>query len=261
MKNIAEDGTLKDLSRLPDENFCIFTLDSVGHRECKKAKTPNIDKLGRKIPAWSHAYYTTPSVYAMFRGALPQPFDRDTYWPLGRFSVTGENTNIPDTLSGRRGWNTYLYSSNPVITNERLKTNGDVISHNPYFMHEFNNNFETFSSDALVKHFLKNVQEKFFVFFLVIETHTPYLGRDKKNITQVRAIELVDKSIGKLINGIKAKKFKNKTRMIITSDHSEAWDLGNKERNYGHNPRYLNKYHNMVKMDRLTKVFIVDGYI
>lgn len=255
--NIDVDGSVKDLSHLKPQNDIIFVLDSVGWKEFSMSKTPNINSLGKPEPAWSHAYYTVPSIYAMFRGALPQPMDRSG-WLLGKHIRTGENSNVPATLSEKRRCNTYLLSSNPVITNHKLKAFNDVVSYNPFFRYEFNNDFKKFSSPALVDWFLKWVKEPFFSFFLTIETHTPYMNKDKNRSSQIEAIELVDKSIGKLIKGIKQKKFKNPTRVIITSDHSEAWD-GNK--NHGHNPRFLYKYKKMNKMDRLTKVFIVEGLL
>ena len=258
MKNIDVDGTVKDLSHLPNINEIIFVLDSVGWKEFRMSKTPNINSLGRSQPAWSHGYYTVPSIYAMFRGALPQPMN-SSGWLLGRHITTGENSNVPASLSEPdRGYNTYLMSSNPVITNDKLKAGGDVVSHNPYFNYEFNNEFKKFSAPALVNWFLQWGHEPFFGFFLTIETHTPYMNRDKKRSSQIEAIELVDKSVGVLIKGIKKRKFKNKTRIIVTSDHSEAWDG---KRNHGHNPRYLYKYMKMNKMQRLHKVFIAEGFV
>jgi len=259
IKHLDGTGEPANLSGLPQQNEILFVLDSVGWTEFSAAKAPNIKSLRRVHPAWSHSYYTPPSVEAMFRGALPQPDDR-CFWPYGRYSTAGENVVIPITMRNR-GYHTYLMSSNLLISTDEVKAGHNVVScHKGMFEHCFMNDYKIMSSEILVDWFLERLEEPFFVFFLVIETHTPYLGKDKRQSTQIQAIEVVDKAFGKLVKGIRAKKLGHNTRAIVTSDHSEAWTPNNRG-NDGHNPRHLRKYIANNRMKRLTRVFMARGQI
>lgn len=257
METLGENGLYADTSKLPRQNEILFVLDSVGWHEYNKAKTPNMDKIGKGMPAHSHSYYTPPSIESMFRGAVPQPIGK-CYWPYGRYSTAGENVIIPLTMKNR-GYNTYLLSANILIADD-VRTEANVVAHCDLFTFKYFNHFELQSSHKLIEWFLKNMKEPFFAFFLTVETHTPYLGKDKRNATQIRAIEYVDKTIKTLTDGLCSAKLEHKTRMIITSDHSEAWNNNCKD-NHGHNPRYYHKFIAMNKIDRLTKVFLVQGVI
>lgn len=259
VQQINGHGVLADLSNLPKQNEILFVLDSVGWTEFNRANSPNIKSLKHVHKAYSHSYYTPPSMEAMFRGALPQP-EGQCFWPYGRYSTAGENVLIPPTMANR-GYNTYLLSSNLLISTERIKSGPDIIScHQGMFQHCYMNDMRINSAGPLVKWFLNHMKEPFFAVFLVIETHTPYLGRDKKQATQIQAIETVDKAFGNLVKGIHGKKMKFGTRVIVTSDHSEAW-ANNNTVNGGHNPRYYHRYLKDNKLKRLTEVFMARGHI
>jgi len=260
MQNLNEQGQKQNLSHLPIQNEILFVMDSVGFHEFTTAKTPNCNKLGKAVRSYSASFYTPPYIHAMFRGCLPQPSGRP-YWPYGRYSNAGENTIIPMSLK-KRGYKTYMLSSNIVLTNKSIETELDVISYHPYFEFEYNAGLDQLTSHKLIEWFLNNLEEPFFAFFLVTETHTPYMGRrgDRTNKGQIEAIEYVDRSIGKLMNEIIKKKLKHKTRLIVTSDHAECWDKGATV-NHGHNPTHLWKFVMMDKMKRLTEVFLVKGII
>lgn len=255
IKNIGVNGEVEDLSNLPKQNEILFVLDSVGWTEFNKARASNIKSLKHVRKAYSHSYYTPPSIEAMFRGAVPQP-ENKCFWPYGRYSTAGENVVIPTTMQNL-GYHTYLLSSNLLISTERTVAGSDVIScHEGMFENCFTNDTQKMSAGSLIDWFLSHFEEPFFAFFLVIETHTPYLGKDKEQETQIKAIELVDKEIGRL------KKIKTEldTRLIVTSDHSEAWSDNNK-RNQGHNPRKYYQYIRDGRMKRLTEVFLASGVL
>ena len=98
IKQMDVHGKLKNLGDLPIQNEILFVMDSVGFPEFKKAKTPNCNRVGKAIPAYSHSFYTVPSVHAMFHGAVPQP-ENECYWPYGRYSNLGEHNIVPDTTA------------------------------------------------------------------------------------------------------------------------------------------------------------------
>ena len=257
MKQIDIDGSVKNLDNLKPQNEIFIIFDSVGFKEFKMAKTPNIDKIGNVRSAHSSSFYTLPSVEAMFKGCVPQP-DEGTYWPWGRYSNGGENVVIPRNMS-ERGYHTYLVSNNICVGKSR-KVGKDHISSCDYFDNYITDFMDTISSRKLIKEFLNVVKEPYMMFGIFIETHTPYIGRkgDKTRKSQIDGIEYLDESIGELIRALEKRNNKYETRVIITSDHSECW-VG--KLNYGHNPRYLSKYVKLGKIDRLTTVPLVVGKI
>lgn len=263
VKNYDEHGELADMSKLPRQNEVIVVMDSVNYWVFNQAKTPNCRSIGKAVPAMSHSYYTPPSIEAMFRGAVPQPLDR-CYWPYGRYSTAGENVLIPATMK-KKGYNTYLLSSNLLIAVNEICAGKDVVASNiNSFQYEFLNSFKIKSSPDMVQWFLDNVKEPYFVFMLLIETHTPYMGiRGHAGYTmdnQVKAVEYIDKHLGTLFQGIRSRKRKHKTRVIITADHGEAWSPDGKE-NGGHNPKNLHQFIKHDRMKPLTRVFLINGVI
>jgi len=252
MQGIDEDGIPKEMGDVEVQNEILFVLDSCGWREFKRAKTPNIDKLGRAEPAMAPSFYTAPSTHCMFRGLVPQPLNR-TFWPYGKY-CRAENSIIPLTYE-KHGYHTYMMSQNPITTNRKWETEQEVISFNPYFKH-FNDKTFDIDSKRLIKWFLKRKEEPYWAFFITMRTHTPYDNKDKKNSTQIRAIEKVDRNIKLLFDGLK--KQKHDTRIIICGDHAEAWSNGGKK-NEGHNPRYWSKYCRENRIERLLKVPLVVG--
>jgi len=259
MRAIDSMGVTREIGIPKTQSEILFVMDSVGWKEFKKARTPNIDKLGKAEEATSPSFYTLPSVHCMFRGLIPQPLNR-TFWAYGRYSMA-ENSLVPMTYANN-GYNTYLLSSNPAVTNKEVGMGKEVISYNPYFMFDNDRNYDTFSTKRLFDWFLDNVKFPFWCFMIVIETHTPYLGKNNKNSTQIEAIENLDKQIGYFIEKFKKIKPKDQdVRMIICSDHSEAWENEgtSEEKNKGHNPRRFSEYVRNNKLERLTKVPLVVG--
>jgi len=258
VKHLGEDGLPTNKDEGPKINEFLLVVDTMGWKEFKKAKTPNMDKLGKAEVAVSPSFYTTPSVYCMMHGLIPQPLNR-TFWPYGRY-CRAENSNIPETYE-KHGYNTYLLSANPVLRNEVFETDQEVLAYTPYFMYSNDKCYDSLSSERLFNWFLKNKKSPFWCLCNVIEAHTPFLGVDKKSSTQIKAIEYVDKKIGMIVEGLHDPKYK--TRIIIVGDHSEAWIGAGKssEKNLGHNPRWLSNYFRKKKMERLTKVPLIVGYV
>lgn len=244
---------------LPPEpqNEIIYVLDSVGYNEFTLAKTPNIDTLGPTYPAYAHSYFTPPSIEAMFRGALPQP-THCSYWPFGIYQEYGPMVIIPMSLSDR-GWNTYLLSSNLLI-GKITKASHDTLAWNDYFDHYNTENHKIKSSPDLVRWFLKNLEEPFYAFFLLIETHEPYFGIDSNQSSQIQAIEFCDESFKTLLDGLRSKNLQYTTRIHVTSDHSEAWDDVTGENN-SHSPVSWSQYIKRGYLERLLTVPIVWGIL
>lgn len=254
---LHEDGHPIPFEEPKIENEIIFVTDSVGWNEFLLAKTPNFERVGKGQPAYSHSYYTPPSIEAMFRGALPQPFDRP-YWPFGKYQKYGPCVIVPLTLA-EYGYTTYLLSSN-ILINDLTDAEKDTLSLNSYFEHYFDCNFKIKATPELISHFLSVLKEPFYAFFLTIETHVPYLGIDNNQESQIKAIEYVDAEFGKLLTGLEENDLKYPTRIHITSDHSEAWDDASGA-NYGHNPQSWTQYINTGMLLRLLRVYLIRGYL
>lgn len=261
--NYDERGELTDMSKKPKLNEVLIVMDSVHRDIFARANTPNCRSIGKAVPAVSHSYYTPPSIEAMFRGAVPQPLT-GCYWPYGRYSNAGENVIIPTTMK-KKGYNTYLLSSNLLIAVGEVCAGKDVVASNiNSFQFEYTNAFKIKSTPDMVKWFIQNVKEPYFVFMLLIETHTPYMGiRGPEGYTQasqVQGVEYIDKHLGPLFKHIRGSRNKHKTRVIITSDHAEAWSRDGKD-NGGHNPKNLARFVKQDRMRTLTDVFLVRGVI
>ena len=261
MKTMDEQGRVRDLGKLKTQNEILFVLDSVGYQEFVKAKTPNFDRLGVTHKAYSPSFYTIPSVQAFLRGAISQPTDR-CYWPYGRYSTVGEHNILPMSLSDK-GYNTFMVSNN-ILINDVNEVDNCYVSYCPYFDNYIVDWKNPKSSRKLVKRFLNDYEEPFYSFQIYIEGHTPYLNAKgnlrRSNKGQILAIEYLDKTFGILLDGIKKRNNKYKTRIIVTADHSESWDKNNKSHK-GHNPT---RYHEFMKdgtLRRLLTVPLVIGYV
>jgi hypothetical protein len=235
------------------QNEILFIMDSVGFPEFLKASTPNCDSIGKLQKAYALATYTMPSVYAMLRGSLPQPHPK--YTPYKCYTEYSEHSIIPMNLKNR-GYKTYLCTSNPNITVTPTKLKSDVVSYHPYFQFEHKNFDKMPSGKNIIDWFLKYVEEPFFAVFLLIETHTPYMGKNNKRKTQIEAIEYLDECIGHI-----KKNLDYDARVIITADHSEAWNDDNTSHR-GHNPsNYYYAIHDYSMLKRLLEVPLIEGYI
>jgi len=255
-----EHGKVEDLGELPVQNEAIVLFDSTGYIETVKAKTPNINKLGKIQKAYSSSYYTPPSVHAMLRGNFPQPEGR-CWWPMGRYSNVGEHGFTPVKL-GNLGYHTYLISNN-ILIDDTHYVGKDCIAHTDYFKNYICDWDDGMSSRKLINKFLNQLEEPFYAFFIFVETHTPYLNQKgamrRSNKGQIKAIEYLDGSLGILMNGLKSKKLKHKTRVIMSADHAEAWDSSLVS--HGHNPTNYHKFLKMGLLRRLLTVPLVVGKI
>lgn len=225
-------------------NEIVFVMDSVGWQEFADAKTPNLDKFNPQ-QAFSFASYTTPSVEAMMRGSIPVSIDEKRYYID---YCESENAIIPLSLE-RMGYNTYVVSNNLLISKDSMNWKNEVVSHNKWFKYG-KTNIEGNSTEELIDWFINNYKEPFYTFMIFIDTHTPYMNKDRNRDTQLEAIEYLDKMFKKLYDAVP-----NNTRIIVTADHSDCWING---KLHGHNPT---KYYSFIKdnlLQKLLEVFVVE---
>lgn len=224
----------------------LWVMDSVGYQEYVDAPTPHLDRLGKARRAMAIATYTVPSVHAMLRGILPQPC-RD-YLPYHEtYSLISEHTVIPVTLA-RHGYKTILLTGNSLIAKDQLwltKTDAPIprqcTAYTPYFQHEvqaLNVPHSHCIATALTRWIAMLHEEHgpatpFYAFILTTDTHTPYMNRPGNHrADQLEAITHTDHAIHTLTPHLPPG-----TRLIVTSDHAEAWHPDNTHHT-GHNPRH-----------------------
>lgn len=227
-------------------------MDSVGYPEFEEARTPNI---GQHSPEQATAFapYTMPSIQAMLRGSMPQPINA-RYRPYKNY-VKSEHAIIPLSLENQ-GYNTYIYSSNINITNSTTQFGNEVVGGYGWFQNEHINLDYGYTGKSMVEHFIEHYKEPFYAFFLFIDTHTPYGGRNKDNPegylreNQIRAVEKLDRVFKKLYRNVP-----EDTRIIVTSDHSDCWVDGVR---FGHNPLHYSGLVGKGYLRNLLDVFIVE---
>ena len=206
------------------------------------------------VPVWNSswgksvfAYLTTGSI-----GSIPVVLDRrkKRYRAYSEYCVA-ENSIVPLTMANL-GYNTYLISSNIVISKSEVKFNKtEVLEKNDLFQNEITDFYTVPNANDLIKKFLKSLKEPFFAFFIFTETHTPYMNKNNDRKTQIEAIEYLDKSFKYLYDNVP-----RDTRIIVTSDHSDCWHEGIL---YGHNPKRYSSFIRMGLLENLLNVFIVEA--
>jgi len=201
-----------------------------------------------------------PSVHAMFRGVLPQP--EPHYWPYLEYTDPARHTILPWAFSKEHEYITILVSNNPnVSSNENYLYNGTrLVSHNPYFDIELINFTDDVpTAEELMRRFCKTtklIKREFFAFFILLETHIPFMGKDNNEINQIRGIEYLDSVFEQLFD---IKKDIGPTRVIITSDHGQEW--GSDKNSLGHDP---SRHFQRVEDNKLIKqleVFNIEGLL
>lgn len=231
-------------------NEIVLVMDSVGWEEFKDANTPNLDKFNPRR-AFSFCMYTTPSVNSMLRGSMPVTIERK--YARKRYYegyCKSENAIIPLSLASR-GYKTYLVSGNLLISKKLMKWKNEVVGGSSWFKYGKTSIGNTpYTTEKLIDWFIKNYKEPFYSFMIFIDTHIPYMCKDNNRVTQLKAIEHLDKMFKKLYDNVP-----KGTRIIVTADHSDCWYKG---KLFGHNPK---RYSSLIKQGllyKLLEVFIVE---
>jgi len=202
------------------ENLVAIFLDSCRYDTFMMAEKKHIDSLNTEIyKAYSPAAWTVPSMTAYVFGTPPMNIPNEYRQTL---FLHKEGEDI------RRIFRfTHFLTPNPYV----LKLRRTVFT---FFDDMRGLEYDyVFSCNAIFNDAIKIMESerRFIIFMLLMETHDPYwdgsrkhsfLGirsRDEFLKIQSKAVEVVDKYIGSLIN-----KIPEKTRLIISSDHGELFE-------------------------------------
>jgi arylsulfatase A-like enzyme/Tfp pilus assembly protein PilF len=229
-----------------DYNLLVITMDttradSLGCYGHAKAVTPNIDALAKEGVLFKNCYasvpITLPSHCSLFTGKLPiahgvrnngtYVLDKKEHTLAEYFNEKGYDTSaviasfvLESKFGLNQGFNTYDDSLDyqTVFKNAKNEIPADLVY--AKFNYWFN----------------KNHHKKFFSWVHFYDPHYPYNppGRFKevfKEKPYIGEIAYVDHYIGKIIQDLKAKKILEKTIVIITGDHGEAFG---EHKEFGH---------------------------
>ena len=223
-------------------NQVFIILDSVGYDKFVEAETPNFDGLGRVHKAYSTACWTLPSIYNMlsigchigYPNLLP---NKPPSWIPTKFKDNGFHTAflsgnpwiLHDKSTFTRGFDDFMdFDMEWVIDRELDWTLERMVDYATarYFSSEFGFAYEPF-----------------FVFMLVMDTHDYVPIKGFRGGSQIKAIEIADKELGKMFG-----KIQSSTRVVITSDHGDTEE--------GHNPLTLTEFNR-----ELFEVPVVEGVL
>lgn len=231
------------------KNILFITLDSLRFDTFQRAKTPNLDKVGKAHKTYSYAPFTYGSHSAMFVGFTPgdphqqKPFINPKFGKIFRMSFGGfkkegkdkfilEGRNIVDGFN-RQGYTTIGTGAMDWF-NPKFETSGHLTDDfenfffaGPYYLQKQLD----FISEAA-----QTAKSPMFIFMNIGETHTPYYfeGADwgiddpclpfSKNNSktecqkrQKACIEFVDNKLGPLLEQF------HDDHIIICGDHGDAW--------------------------------------
>ncbi len=214
------------------QTVILAVMDSVGHEQFQKAKTPNMDKGGftNFSPAYAGATWTIPSVVHMMTGRLPLYGGREQilpscYWLPKRFHDWGGSTHyiaavgIPTHII-KYCWDTFdfpdrgeRYAEN--LINKALNIMKEFPTKRKFFYIHFEDTHSPYeckgnggegSTDWRIKEILKYNSR-------TAEIEPEYFEYLKKR--QIETIEHMDKVLKPLID--------MESTLIITSDHSDCF--------------------------------------
>jgi len=209
----------------------LLVFDSVRYDRYMEAHTPNLDKVGEAVKAYTHGSWTRPSMVSMLSGYLPISSHGQIYkpsWVMLSKQVFHEE-DVPSWFLNANAW----------VKNMQPRKYRDRFYPEPY------------SADEQISEALKIMQtfNDYFIAILFVETHGPYSyneGEDQSKVGEafkeynhgadnrapdiararsIRSIEYMDRKVKPLLV--------HPDRTIFTSDHG---DLQGEEHHIGHNP-------------------------
>jgi arylsulfatase A-like enzyme len=248
-------------------HLVLIIMDSCRYDSCIAAKTPNMDRIGKKQRRYSYASWTQPSHAVFLTGIMPHTS------PVNTFASEVYKTEFADWIQRlgveRVSMKTFVphLSLPKVLRDHGYKTVGRVSLPvlNKYTV--FSSHFDDYELmddhndfGGMVREAEFQRDQPVFYFFNLGETHYPYMlpnmpmisgvhGAFKLQIQgdnapaedffdpaqmemlrnqQIKCVEHVDGLIGKLIE-----KAPENTHFIVTSDHGE---LFGEDGYFGHGP-------------------------
>jgi arylsulfatase A-like enzyme/Tfp pilus assembly protein PilF len=232
------EGKIPDLTGEIDYNLLIITIDTLradrlGCYGFENAETPNIDRLVNNGVMFKNCYssvpLTLPSHCTIFTGREPVAHNvrnNGTYFLNNRENTLAE-------IFKRRHYCTHAVISSFVLMSKfGLNQGFDLYDDSLDFDKAANYIRTQIRADivyAKFKNWLnKNNQKKFFSWIHFYDPHMPYdppgdYKEKFKNDLYSGEIAYVDQYIGKIIKDLESKRIRDKTLIILTSDHGEAF--------------------------------------
>ena len=218
-------------------NLLIITIDTLradrlGCYGCKEAETPNIDRLAGKGVRFENCYssipLTLPSHCTIFTGREPITHKVRNN---GSYFLDKREETFPEILKSHN------YTTSAIISAWVLHSKFGLNQGFDYYddsldIKQMAGNLAEITADVVYnkfRHWLEmNHHQKFFSWIHFYDPHSPfqppgeYAKRFKSNPYDGE-VSFVDFQIGKIIEDLKIKKIIDKTLIIITSDHGEAF--------------------------------------
>jgi len=253
------------------KNYLVIVMDSARWDTFEKARTPNINSIGAAVKAHSP---TASTIYSIFSYLYNYGVVKAGVKTINGYKCPNEEVQkivsnldfwvwIPVELR-KKGYYTALLTGNPLI----YCTLKDVFSIGFDVFEGIKYN-EVHCADQITDDIIDFITKKepYFVFALIMDTHFPYwngkeaygektewfkLDLTKLKEFQIKAIEAIDKEIGKMLP------FLRNCEVTITSDHGDV--MGEIGDVYGEQTRYFG--HGILQISpELFRVPFVKGTI
>jgi membrane-anchored protein YejM (alkaline phosphatase superfamily) len=181
--------------------------------------------LGEIQKVHSFSCFTPSSIIGFFLNFTPIGLNKGRLYPYKKWSW------LPTELK-KDGYHTALLTSNPIISMLDLSLNGIFQSSFDIIKTDYDGKttVQSIVNDALS---IIRDDDRFFLFLLLMETHTPIYNGEKSKIPfpiqrpssvfdfQKGAIEYIDKNLEPLFDSLRTGD--KTTDIIITSDHGELF--------------------------------------
>jgi arylsulfatase A-like enzyme/Tfp pilus assembly protein PilF len=219
-------------------NLLIITIDTLradrlGCYGYKKAETPNIDRLAQKGVRFENCYssipLTLPSHCSIFTGREPITHNVRNN---GSYFLDNREETFPELLKSHNYTTSAIVSSFILHSKFGLNQGFDYYDDSLDIKKMAGNPDVEITADVVYKKFRHwldmNYHQKFFSWIHFYDPHSPYqppgeYAKRFKNTPYNGEISYVDFHIGKIIEDLQAMKILDKTLIIITSDHGEAF--------------------------------------
>jgi len=228
------------------KNLLVITLDTtrsdkIGSYGCTEVKTPNIDGLATLGARFENAYtpvpLTLPAHCSIFTGTYP------IYHKVrnnGSYFLPEQIDTLAEQMK-KQGYKTSAFVSSFVVDSRfGLDQGFDVYNDNL----DIDKNVKVYHSERIAEKvfddfslwFTENSNKKFFSWVHFFDPHMPYaapepFGSEYSDNPYLGEIAYTDSYVGKIINLLKENGIFDKTIIIISGDHGEAFG---EHQEYGH---------------------------
>ncbi len=234
-------GAIGTRATLGDLNVLVISIDSLradmpwaGY---PRPIAPRLTELEKRAVSYTRAYaissYTSMSLGGFLGGKLPSGMKRSGFF-FGKYSP--ENTLFPEVLQAARV-KTLSAHAHGYFKDAGFQQGFDryEIVPNIIFKNETDPNVTSPEHEAIAERLLSDPAldgTKFFAWFHFLDPHDMYVGHEKDGIPaygpKIRdkydaEVTFTDRYIGKLLDFVATKPWANRTAIIVTADHGEAF--------------------------------------